>query len=225
MDQLIEKLTAISGKIAQNWVIHVIMNAFMMLLPITMLGSFAALFKGIGIEAYQSFIASIGAIPVLNTIYQWTTGMIGAYLAFLVAYAFAKHTKCAKSEMAVGLTSLACFLICTPYIIPEEPYAPSTLPTTWLGAQGMFSAIIISFVVGGIYLACKKGHIEIKLPEQVPPFISAQFSSLIPAAIAMVLFGVISQALPTAPSTSWSTRSSRSRCSPCPPTSSVTGSS
>ena len=193
MDSFIEKMTAISGKIANNWVIHVIMNAFMMLLPITMLGSFAALFKGIGIEAYQSFIASIGAIPVLNTIYQWTTGMIGAYLAFLVAYAFAKHTKCAKSEMAVGLTSLACFLICTPYIIPEEPYAPSTLPTTWLGAQGMFSAIIISFVVGGIYLACKKGHIEIKLPEQVPPFISAQFSSLIPAAIAMVLFGVISQ--------------------------------
>ena len=114
MDQFIEKLTAISGRIAQNWIIHVIMNAFMMLLPVTMLGSFAALFKGIGIEAYQAFIASTGAIDVLSVIYQWTTGMIGAYLAFLVAYAFAQHTKCARSEMAVGLTSLACFFICTP---------------------------------------------------------------------------------------------------------------
>ena len=92
MDQLIEKLTAVSGKIAQNWVIHVIMNAFMMLLPITMLGSFAALFKGIGIEAYQNVITSTGAVTVLNTIYQWTTGIIGAYLAFLVAYAFAQPT-------------------------------------------------------------------------------------------------------------------------------------
>ncbi len=55
----------------------------MMLLPITMLGSFAALFKGIGVEAYQSFIASIGAVPVLNAIYQWTTGMFAVYLAFL----------------------------------------------------------------------------------------------------------------------------------------------
>lgn len=194
MDQFIEKLTAISGRIAQNWIIHVIMNAFMMLLPVTMLGSFAALFKGIGIEAYQAFIASTGAIDVLSVIYQWTTGMIGAYLAFLVAYAFAQHTKCARSEMAVGLTSLVCFFICTPYTIPEEAVAPSSLPTTWLGSQGMFSAIIISFVVGGIYLACQKGHVEIKLPEQVPPFISAQFSSLIPAAISMVLFGVISKA-------------------------------
>ena len=130
MDQLIEKLTAISGKVAQNWVIHVIMNAFMMLLPITMLGSFAALFKGIGIEAYQAFITSTGAVTVLNTIYQWTTGMIGAYLAFLVAYAFAQQTKCAKSEMAVGLVSLACFFIVTPYVIPEEPYSPSMLPTS-----------------------------------------------------------------------------------------------
>ena len=92
MDQLIEKLTAVSGKIAQNWVIHVIMNAFMMLLPITMLGSFAALFKGIGIEAYQNVITSTGAVIVLYTIYQWTTGIIGAYLAFLVAYAFAQPT-------------------------------------------------------------------------------------------------------------------------------------
>ena len=192
MDQLIEKLTAVSGKIANNWVIHVIMNAFMMLLPITMLGSFAALFKGIGIESYQTFIASTGIATVLNTIYQWTTGMMGTYLAFLVAYAFARETKCAKSDMAVGLVSLACFLIVTPYVIPEEMFAPSMLPTSWLGATGMFTAIVVSFAVGGIYLACQKGHIEIKLPEQVPPFISAQFSSLIPGAIAMILFGVIS---------------------------------
>ena len=193
MNQLIEKLTAISGKIAQNRVIQIISGAFMMLLPITMLGSFAALFKGIGIEAYQNFIGSIGAVPVLNAIYQWTTGMLGVYLAFLVAYSFAENTKCAKSSMAVGLVSLACFLISTPYQeIPNDFGVTTLLPTDWLGATGMFSAIVISFVVGGIYLACQKGHVEIKLPEQVPPFISAQFSSLIPGAIAMILFGVIS---------------------------------
>ena len=193
MDQLIEKLTAVSGKIAQNWVIHVIMNAFMMLLPITMLGSFAALFKGIGIEAYQAFINSNGIATVLNTIYQWTTGMIGVYLAFLVAYAFAQQTKCSKSEMAVGLVSLASFLIVTPYTqTPTDFGVATSLPTDWLGSSGMFSAIVISFVVGGIYMACQKGHVEIKLPDSVPPFISAQFSSLIPGAIALALFGILS---------------------------------
>jgi PTS system cellobiose-specific IIC component len=190
---VIDKLTAVSGAIAQNWVIQVIMKAFMMLLPITMLGSFAALFKGLGIEAYQAFIASNGVAGVLATIYQWTTGMIGVYLAFLVAYAFAQHTKCAKSEMAVGLVSLACFLIVTPFqSVPTDFGVNTLLPTDWLGSSGMFTAIIISFVVGGIYLFCQKFHIEIKLPDAVPPFISAQFSSLIPGAIAMVLFGIVS---------------------------------
>lgn len=193
MEQLTEKLTVISGKIAQNRVIQIISRAFMMLMPITMLGSFAALFKGIGIEAYQAFIASIGAVPVLNTIYQWTTGMLAVYLAFLVAYSFAENIKCSKSNMAVGLVSLACFLICTPYQeVPTDFGVDTLLPTTWLGATGMFSAIVISFVVGGIYYACQKWHIEIKLPEQVPPFVSAQFSSLIPGAIALTLFGIVS---------------------------------
>lgn len=192
MDKFIERLTVVSGKIAQHRMLRIIQNAFMMLMPITMLGAFVALFNGLGFEAYQGFITSTGIKGVLTTMYQWTTGMFGVYLAFLVAYAFAREFQCAKSEMAVGLVSLACFLIATPYVIPEEPFAPTMLPSSWLGSSGMFSAIVISFIVGGIYLFCHKNNIEIKLPEQVPPFISAQFSSLIPGAIALVLFGVLS---------------------------------
>ncbi len=89
--------------------------------------------------------------------------------------------------------SLASFLIVTPVQTIETDFgAQILLPTDWLGSSGMFTAIIISFAVGGIYLLCKKGHVEIKLPEQVPPFISAQFSSLIPGAIALILFGILS---------------------------------
>jgi PTS system cellobiose-specific IIC component len=163
----------------------------MLLMPITMLGGFAALFKGIGIDAYQGFITSIGIADILGTIYQWTIGMFGVYIAFLVAYQFAKTYKCSRSDMAVGLTSLVCFLIVTPFVTPEDPYASSMLPTNWLGSSGMFTAIIIAFVVGFIFLFCQKYNIVIKLPEQVPPMVSAQFTSLIPGAIAMILFAVI----------------------------------
>lgn len=192
MNSFIEKLTEISSKFAQNTVLNIIQGAFMMFLPIMMVGGFAALFNGIGIESYQAFLVSTGAKGVLSVIYQWTIGMLAVYLAFLVAYQFAKTTKCAKSEIAVGLTSLASFLIVTPIIVPEMPYALSMLPTQWLGSSGMFSAIIIAFVTGMIFQICTKNNIVIKLPEQVPPFISAQFSSLIPAVVVAVLFGVVS---------------------------------
>lgn len=191
MEKFLDKLIAISSKFAQNRVLNVIQGSFMLLMPITMLGGFAALFKGIGIDAYQNFITSVGIADILGTIYQWTIGMFGVYIAFLVAYQFARTFKCSRSEMAVGLTSLVCFLIVTPFVTPEEPYAPSMLPTNWLGSSGMFTAIIIAFAVGLIFMLCDKYNIVIKLPEQVPPMVSAQFTSLIPGAIAMILFAVI----------------------------------
>ena len=108
MEKLLDKLIAISAKFAQNSVLNIIQGAFMMLMPITMIGGFTALFNGLGIEAYQAFITSTGIKAVLSTIYQWTIGMFGVYVAFLVAYQFAKTHRCAKSDIAVGLTSLAC---------------------------------------------------------------------------------------------------------------------
>ena len=191
MEKFLDKLIAISSKFAQNKVLNVIQSAFMLLMPVTMLGGFAALFNGLGIDAYQAFITSTGIKSILSVIYQWTIGMFGVYVSFLVGLQFARTFKCAKSDMAVGLISLVSFLIVTPYIIPEEPYAASSLPTTWLGSSGMFTAIIIAFVVGGIFMFCEKNNIVIKLPEQVPPMVSAQFTSLLPGAIALILFAIV----------------------------------
>ena len=191
MEKLLDKLIAISAKFAQNSVLNIIQGAFMMLMPITMIGGFTALFNGIGIDAYQAFITSTGIKGVLSVIYQWTIGMFGVYVSFLVAYQFAKVHRCAKSDISVGLVALVCFLIVTPFVTPEEPYAPMMLPTSWLGASGMFTGIIIAFVVGYIFKICQKYNIVIKLPEQVPPMVSAQFTSIIPGTIAMVLFGIV----------------------------------
>ncbi|MCR5230996.1 MAG: PTS transporter subunit EIIC [Solobacterium sp.] len=49
----------------------------------------------------------------------------------------------------------------------------------------------LAFAVGLIFMLCDKYNIVIKLPEQVPPMVSAQFTSLIPGAIAMILFAII----------------------------------
>ena len=191
MEKFLDKLIAISAKFAQNSVLNIIQGAFMMLMPVTMIGGFTALFNGLGIEPYQAFIASTGIKSILSVIYQWTIGMFGVYVSFLVAYQFARVHKCAKSEIAVGLVSMVCFLIVTPYVLPEDPYGAASLPVTWLGASGLFTGIIIAFIVGYIFMFCQKYNIVIKLPEQVPPMVSAQFTSIIPGAIAMILFGIL----------------------------------
>lgn len=192
MKEFTDKLIGFSTRLAQNRVINVIQASFMDFMPVSMIGGFAALFNGIGIPAYQSFIKSTGIQNICSVIYQWTIGMIALYLAFLVAYEFSKKYECGKNNIAVGLTSLAAFLIITPFTpAAADMSSPASLPFTWLGASGMFTAIIVAFITGNIFRLCSHFKLEIKLPSSVPPMVSMQFSALIPFAIDVVLFGII----------------------------------
>lgn len=57
---------------------------------------------------------------------------------------------------------------------------------TWLGGDGMIAAIIIGLLVGWIYSAIVKAGWTIKLPKQVPPAVSNQFTAMIPAGIILI---------------------------------------
>ena len=57
---------------------------------------------------------------------------------------------------------------------------------TWLGGDGMIAAIIIGLLVGWIYSAIVKKGWTIKLPKQVPPAVSNQFTAMIPAGIILI---------------------------------------
>lgn len=192
MTKFIARLTAVSEKIANNTLLQIITGAFMMMLPITMTGGFAGLFNGISYEPYQKILTSFGIKPILSVIYQWTSGTIGLYLAFLVAYSFAQKKDISSSKLIVGITSFICFFIITPYTVPSEPFATSSLPLNWLGSSGMFSSILVAFIVGSIFVLCKKYHLGIKLPDQVPAYIAEQFTALIPVILSTIVFGLIS---------------------------------
>ncbi len=191
MQKLIDKLVEISAKIANNKVLQTIQKAFMTMMPITMIGGFASLLKGLEIPAYQNFLVSTGLSSGLGAVYQFTVGILAVYVAFLVAYQYANTYELKGSNLAIGLTALFCFFVVTPYGEPESVYAAATLTTQWLSSTGMFTALIVAFVTGCIFSLCKKYNISIKMPEQVPPMIAVQFTSLIPACIAAVLAIVV----------------------------------
>ena len=56
MQKFTDALVTFSAKMANNRVLQTIQQAFMMMLPITMIGSFASLFKGLSFGAYQNFL-------------------------------------------------------------------------------------------------------------------------------------------------------------------------
>lgn len=157
MEKFTDTLLNISTKIGQNKVLQTIQRAFMRLMPVTMVGGFASLFKGLSIGAYQTWLQSTPIYSVLGAIYQFTVGLLGVYVAFLVAYEFANTYNVKKSGgLSIGLVSLACFFIITPYQATADAYSASTLSSSWLGSTGMFSAMIIAFVTGVLYKFCEE---------------------------------------------------------------------
>lgn len=191
MKKIEEILTKISDKFAKSVTLNIISGSFMMIMTITMVGSFASLFKGIDIGGYQAFIQSCGIYQLLGTIYQFTIGMMSVYIVFCIGYQYASKKGMKKQGITIGFVSLMAFLIITPYDPAPDAYSAATLSTQWLSSSGMFMAMVVGFIVGSVYKFCLTHHVEIKLPSQVPPTISRQFSALIPGFIVAILFVLI----------------------------------
>lgn len=191
MKKFTDTLLAISVKMSQNKILRTIQNAFMMLLPITMIGGFASLFKGVDIGGYQAWLQSTPIYSGLGAVYQFTVGLLAIYVVFLVAYAFANVYNVKNAGISIGLTALVAFLIITPYQEPESIYGAATLSTSWYGSSGMFTALIIAFLTGFVFKFCYDKHIQIKMPKEVPPMIASQFNALIPSIITVIIAVII----------------------------------
>ena len=72
-----------------------------------------------------------------------------------------------------------------------EAVTTSGFKFTYFGTQGMFLAMICGILAVEIFAWALKKKLVIKLPDGVPPAVMESFASLIPAAIAMVIFFVV----------------------------------
>ena len=69
--------------------------------------------------------------------------------------------------------------------------AASFIPTTYLDAKGIFTAIIVSIGCVEIMRVMLKKNIRFKMPEGVPPAIASSFDSILPLFVCMgVFYGV-----------------------------------
>lgn len=187
-------LTKVSESFAQSVTLNIISSSFMMILPVIIIGSIAALLKGIDIGGYQKWLMSSGIAfyKALATIYQFTTGFMAIFITFSVGYQYANRKNINKQAITIGILSVVSFLIVTPYTVADKKtFSPLNLPFSWLGVSGMFLAIVVGFLVGIIFKFCIDKDIRIKLPEAVPQEVSNQFSALIPGVITITFFAIV----------------------------------
>ena len=65
------------------------------------------------------------------------------------------------------------------------------IPTSLVGAQGLFVAIFVSIISTTIYGFLLNKNLTIKMPKDVPPAISKSFSAIIPGFLTLSVFMII----------------------------------
>lgn len=191
VEQLAEKLNPIAGRVSNSSFVKTIMGGMMAAFPAVMTGSFASIFNGIPFEAYQKFLQTTRLSTVFSTIVLCTTTLIALYIAFGVAFVFAKEK--GQDAMSSGIIALVSFLAITPFAATPTEYGTVnySIPTDWLGGKGMICALIVGFIAGAMFVFIKKRGWTIKLPDSVPAVISSSFAGIIPGVLIICFFAIV----------------------------------
>lgn len=89
--------------------------------------------------------------------------------------------------------ALVAFVVVTPKSVVTESgeIVNKVLSFTWLGTQGVITAILVSIVSVEIIRFCIKKNLVIKMPDSVPEMVSKSFSALIPGILIVTIMLIV----------------------------------
>ncbi len=198
-----EKFVPVAAKIGGQKHLVAIRDSFASLMPLILVGAFAVLLnnvffvpwsllaKYIGPESAFIVWANTNIAPLFSIMESGTLSIIALGLAFAMGYNRAANED--KDSLSTGLISVASFLLLGALARNNEVVASHV--TNFLGAQGIFIALIVGLLTPEIYFAIVKKDWVIKMPDSVPPAVSRGFSAVIPGFIAVFFWAVIAYIL------------------------------
>lgn len=190
LEELQKKIMPVAISFSNNKYLGSIMEGLTSLMPVILVGAIATLLKNLPISDYQSFVTSSGVSNYLSVLINFTTDIISLLVVFLVATNISK--KFDVDSPAAGLFGIISFLILAPLAsIEKDGSVTNYISFEWLGATGLFVAILLGIFVGRLYAYLVQKGLVIKMPEGVPPTITKSFAGLIPGFIISALVLVI----------------------------------
>lgn len=173
-------------------------DAFILAFPLTMAGSLILLLN-FTILSPDGFIAQLlqldhifpnlaEAQKIFSPVVQGTTNIMSIFVVFMIARNLARHY--GQDELLAGMTSVGSFFIVyTPYFNAD---GMNYLTTQYIGAQGLFVAMLVGIGVGELFsVLARSERLKIKMPEQVPANVSRSFSVLIPVILVLMTFSLL----------------------------------
>ncbi|WP_067839628.1 PTS cellobiose transporter subunit IIC [Amphibacillus sediminis] len=187
MDTLENVLMPVADKLNNNRYLTALRNGFMVALPLIIFGSIFVVIANlpfiedwIGEDAYSLFQDTLGPASAA------TLSIMGLFVIIGIGYKMVEQR--GGESIYGGVVAIGAFLVLTPQIVEETT---GVIPTSVLGAQGMFLGIFTAFISAELYQFFTSKNLTIKMPAGVPDAVSRSFSALIPITFTLTIFLVI----------------------------------
>ncbi|MFB4474568.1 PTS cellobiose transporter subunit IIC, partial [Oceanobacillus caeni] len=187
MEFLESFLLPIADKLNNNRYLSALRDGFMVALPLIIFGSifvvianFPFLDRLLSEDAFAAYQNALGPASAA------TLSIMGTFVIIGIGYKLTEHY--GLEAIYGGVVALAAFLILTPQVLEG---VSGVIPTSSLGAEGMFLGIFTAFISAELYRFFVQKNWTIKMPPGVPGAVSKSFSALIPITLTLSVFLLI----------------------------------
>ena len=196
--QLEKVLMPIAEKVEQNRYLSAIREGFTSIMPFLIIGSIFLLLSNLPSETLNYALGSIfGAdnIAKLGYLLESTFNIMALLVIIGIAKSLLDYYRI--KDTSALILPIITFLLLNNFNITLTTEAGETvssggvIPMGYLGAAGLFVAMLSTILTVEAYHWIKERGWVIKMPDSVPPAVSRSFSSLIPAAIILTVVFII----------------------------------
>lgn len=170
-------LFPIASRLEKQKHLQAVKDGIIAIVPIIIIGSFCLVPTGIGNligGGVSEWVNAHNGVITLPT--YFTTNIMSLYAALYIANSLAKRYKIKNT--LVGASAVLVHLILAVTVLEDGSWS-----VAYLGAEGLFTAIIAALCSVEIMRLCDKHHLTIRMPESVPTMVADSFSILVPLII------------------------------------------
>lgn len=189
-----EKMVPKVSKITSLRYFQALRGGFMVIMPLTIIGSIFMLITDFPVNGYADFMAGIFGdnwASYIEPAYRATFNMMGFMFVGTFAYKLAEGYK--MDSLSSMVLALVAYVVVTPKSVVAESgeIIQKVLSFTWLGTQGVITAMIVGIVAVELNRFCIKKNLIIHMPDSVPDMVSKSFSALIPGILIVTVMLII----------------------------------
>ncbi|MDR1566271.1 MAG: PTS transporter subunit EIIC [Treponema sp.] len=181
-------------KIANSEKLSITRNALTLTLPVVLAGAAAVLINNFPVPGYQSFMLRIfgeGWRAFGGYIWNGTLAVLSPVTAFAIGYSIGERYNLKNPANAAHPVISGLLAFCSLFLLIESSSADWAIPYNWVGVNGLFLAITVSFISTEIFLFFYRiPRLRIRFhSEEAGTTMTYVFSAMVPAFLSLSVFG------------------------------------